>query len=128
MQTRRQGLVLDDHPRPVSGEGVEGGDCAPHGGIGGAVGEGAVAASSLQAVHARGGARGAVANPVDFAQGPPADDGDAPVQPIRQPPQHLGPACIRPYRVRRRRQGRQHTVQIQEQGGLLQDGGRFGQA
>ena len=35
----------------VSGEGVEGGDCAPHGGIGGAVGEGAVAASSLQTVH-----------------------------------------------------------------------------
>ena len=51
-----------------------------------------------------------------------------PHSPIRQPPQHLGPARIRSHGVRRRLQRRQHAVQIKKQGGLLKGGGRFGQA
>ncbi|MNY14664.1 hypothetical protein D3C86_1478500 [compost metagenome] len=128
MQARRQGLVLDDHARPVGGEGVEGRHRPPYGGVGRPVGEGAVAPPSLQTVHPRGGAGGAVADPVDLAQGPSADDGHTTLQSICQPGQHSGAPRVRPHRIRRRRQRRQHAVQVQKQGGPSIDDRRLGQA
>ena len=127
MQARRDSLVLDDHSLPVSGEGVKGVQSPGDGGVGRRPLDRAAFQAPLQSMNARGGFKGPVGDPVDLSDGAAADHGDPAVEAILHRLQHGRAARHGTDLVRRRRHGRKHAVQVEEQGDSLGGDRRSGQ-
>jgi hypothetical protein len=116
VQAGRPVLVLNKDPGSIFSELLKGSDSLSNRRHCGHIVQGSVRSPALQSVNPGGRECGTVGNPVDLGDRAAADDGDPPLQAVRQPAQHRRPVRVRLDGIGGGGQRGEDAVQIEKQG------------